>query len=74
MSDKPVQNEDGRLTFSDADFERRYSPESALPSASGAGRPSPAVTAQPQPLGAGTGRSRNKFMRTLIRRRLASSG
>jgi hypothetical protein len=74
MSGKSMQNEDGRLTFSDEDFERRYSPENAVPSASGAGRPSPAATARPQPPSAGTGRSRNKFMRTLIRRRLASSG
>jgi hypothetical protein len=74
MSEKPVQNEDGRLTFSDEDFERRYLPEKAASAVSGAGHPSPIATAQAQPLSAGTGRSRNRFMRTLIRRRLASHG
>jgi hypothetical protein len=74
MSEKPVQNDDGRLTFSDEDFERRYSPQKAASSVSGAGRPSPAAAAQAQPPSPGTGRSRNRFMRTLLRRRLTSSG
>lgn len=58
------------LTFSDEDFERRYSSEEA----SGAAGPSPPPAAGPQPFAAQTGRSRNRFMRTLLRRRLAASG
>jgi len=58
------------LTFSDEDFERRYSSEEA----SGAAGASPPPAAGPQPFAAQTGRSRNRFMRTLLRRRLAASG
>jgi hypothetical protein len=58
------------LIFSDEDFERRYPCEEA----SGAAGPSPPPTAPPQPFAAQTGRSRNRFMRTLLRRRLAASG
>jgi hypothetical protein len=69
-----INEEDTPLTFSDEDFERRYSPEAEGPSASGAGHPFRPATQQSQRLAAPTGRSRNKFMRTLLRRRLASSG
>lgn len=62
--------EDAPLTFSDEDFERRYSSKQASASRSPPARPaSPAP-----PIAAQVGRSRNRFMRTLIRRRLASSG
>jgi hypothetical protein len=58
------------LTFSDEDFERRYSCEEG----SVAAGPSPPPTTAPQPFAAQTNRSRNRFMRTLLRRRLAASG
>jgi hypothetical protein len=74
MPDKMVNQEDVRLTFSDEDFQRRYSPDKAAPAASGMGHPSPTATPQTQHIASRIGRSRNKFMRTLLRRRLASSG
>ena len=57
-----IEEEDVGLTFSDADFERRYSCEQISEPAGSSG---PAAQ---------TGRSRNMFMRTLLRRRLAASG
>jgi hypothetical protein len=68
-----AEQEDAPCTFSDEDFERRYSPEQDIPSRSGTGQPR-AATQQTLPLGAPAGRSRNRFMRTLIRRRLLSGG
>jgi hypothetical protein len=65
-----MKKEDVGLTFSDKDFERRYSAERAGPSASGADTGSRAA----QALAAPVARSRNKFMRTLLRRRMSSSG
>ena len=65
-----AEQEDAPCTFSDEDFERRYSSEEA----SGAAGASPPPAAGPQPFAAQTGRSRNRFMRTLLRRRLAASG
>jgi hypothetical protein len=65
-----IEEEDGGLTFSDADFERRYSSEEAS-GAAGSSRPA-APTRKPP--AAQLGRSRNTFMRTLLRRRLAASG
>jgi hypothetical protein len=64
------EEEDVGLTFSDEGFERRYSPEGLVPSASGADPASRPA----QPLAAPVARSRNKFMRTLLRRRMSSSG
>jgi hypothetical protein len=64
-----IEEEDLGLTFSDEDFERRYSSEEA----SGAAGPSSAASAPNTPA-APIGRSRNKFMRTLLRRRLAAAG
>jgi hypothetical protein len=69
-----IEQEDEPLTFSDEDFERRYSPEEAIPSASGVSASSRPAIRQAQPLAAPVGRSRNRFMRTLLRRRMASSG
>lgn len=64
-----IEEEDIGLTFSDEDFDRRYSSEEI----SGAARPShPAAPASP-PATAQIGRSRNRFMRTLLRRRLAAA-
>ena len=65
-----IEEKDPGLTFSDADFERRYSSEGA-PAAAGRSRPVAPATKTPA---APIGRSRNRFMRTLLRRRLAASG
>ena len=71
MSEQMMDQEDGGFAFTDEDFERRYTPETASPSASG---PSCPANQPAKPLATRIIRSRNKFMRTLIRRRLASSG
>jgi hypothetical protein len=65
-----IEEEDLGLTFSDEDFERRYSCEEA----SGAASPSRPAAPATKPPSAQTGRSPNRFMRTLLRRRLAASG
>ena len=65
-----IEEEDVGLTFSDEDFHRRYSPEGA----SAAAGPSRPVAPAPKPPAAPIGRSRNRFMRTLLRRRLAAAG
>jgi hypothetical protein len=65
-----IEEEDPGLTFSDEDFERRYSSEDA----SGAAGPSHGAASAAKPPAAQIGRSRNRFMRTLLRRRLAASG
>jgi hypothetical protein len=65
-----IEEEDVGLTFSEEDFDRRYSSEGA-PAAAGASRPVAPPTKTPA---APIGRSRNRFMRTLLRRRLAASG
>ena len=62
-----TEEEDLSFTFSEEDFERRYSSEEPAPSAS-----CPAGQ-QRQPLPGPPSRSRNRFMRTLLRRRLAAS-
>ena len=65
-----IEEEDVGLTFSDEDFERRYSCEEE----SGVAGPTRPAAAAPTPLTAPIGRSRNRFMRTLMRRRLAAAG
>lgn len=65
-----VEHEDAFFTFSDEDFERRYSSEETAPPA-GASRP---AAQQTTPLAAKIARSRNRYMRTLLRRRLAATG
>jgi hypothetical protein len=65
-----IEEEDVGLTFSDEDFDRRYSPEGASATA-GPSRPAAPAT---KPPAAQVGPSRNRFMRTLLRRRLAASG
>jgi hypothetical protein len=65
-----VEHEDAFFTFSDEDFERRYaSDETALPA--GGSRP---AAQQTTPFAAKIVRSRNRYMRTLLRRRLAATG
>jgi len=64
-----IEEEDGGLTFSDEDFDRRYSSEGA----SGAAGPSRPVVPTTIPPTTPIGRSRNTFMRTLLRRRLAAA-
>jgi len=61
-----AQEEDACFTFSDEDFERRYSAEEPAPQPSG--------PQQKEALAPRAARSRNRFMRTLLRRRLAASG
>ena len=64
--------EDGRLTFSDEDFERRYSPEPELcsaPEKTGPDRPTPQAKRLAIRLHGGG----NSYMRAR-RRRLAQSG
>ena len=65
-----IEEEDVGLTFSDEDFERRYSSEEA----SGAATPSRSAAPATKTPTAPIGRSRNSFMRSLLRRRLAASG
>jgi hypothetical protein len=65
-----IEEEDAGLTFSDEDFERRYCSEGA----SGTASPSRPAASATKPSAAPIGRSRNRFMRTLLRRRLAASG
>jgi hypothetical protein len=62
-----TEEEDLSFTFSDEDFERRYSSEER------AGASSPSTAQQTKPLTGVPRRSRNRFMRTLLRRRLAAS-
>ena len=63
-----TEKEDFSFTFSDEDFERRYSSEEPASSSS---RP-PAQQRQPVP--GQPSPTRDRFMRTLLRRRLAASG
>ena len=62
-----IEEEPGGLTFSDADFERRYSPERVTEPANPSGSAAPSTKPNTAPIG----RSHNRFMRTLLRRRLA---
>jgi hypothetical protein len=64
-----IEEEDVGLTFSDEDFDRRYSSGGASEVAG----PSRSVAPATKPSAAPIGRSRNRFMRTLLRRRLAAS-
>jgi hypothetical protein len=73
MSEATFDREDGGFTFTDADFERRYyAPEEDIP-ASGSSSSAGAVNRQTVPGTTQVKRSPNKFMRTLLRRRLASA-
>ena len=64
-----IEAEDSGLTFSDEDFDRRYLSDGAS-EAAGPSRPVVPTTKPPTPP---IGRSRNTFMRTLLRRRLAAA-
>jgi hypothetical protein len=63
------EQKDMNFTFSDEDFERRYSSgESSTPT------PAPdSSTGERASIAARIVRSRNRYMRTLLRRRLSSS-
>lgn len=61
-----IEEEDLSFTFSDEDFERRYSSEKTAPCSRPAAR-------EPRPPAGQPTRSRNRFMRTLLRRRLAAA-
>lgn len=74
MAENMADQEGGWFTFSDEDFDRRYSTEDAAASEPGAGKSSGLAAEKGIPSAPRIGRSRNKFMRTLLRRRLASSG
>jgi hypothetical protein len=63
-----TDDEDVSFTFSEEDFERRYSSKEPGPDS---GRP---AAHQTRPVAGQPSRSRNRFMRTLLRRRLAASG
>ena len=65
-----IEEKDVGLTFSDEDFERRYSSEEAPEAVSPSRSAAPAIRPPTAPIG----RSRNRFMRTLLRRRLAAAG
>jgi hypothetical protein len=65
-----VEEEEMGLTFSDEDFERRYSSEDTSGAAGPSGTAAPAAKTPTSQ----TGRSPNRFMRTLLRRRMAASG
>ena len=67
MSENRIE-EDAGLTFSDEDFERRYS---SSDEAGSPVRPAARPATPPNPLATQVGRSRNRFMCTLMRRRLA---
>ena len=60
-------DEDVSFTFSEEDFERRYCSEEPGPDS-----PRPSAQ-QTRPVAGQPSRSRNRFMRTLLRRRLAAS-
>jgi hypothetical protein len=62
-----TEDEDFSFTFSEEDFERRYSSEEP------AGRSPHSAGQQTKAVAGGPNRSRNRFMRTLLRRRLAAS-
>ena len=72
MAEEILDHEGGG--FTDEDFDIRYSsPESSVPSAAKSGRPTHTLDPQTNAGGAGKFRSRNSFMRTLLRRRMAQS-
>ena len=73
MSEATFDQEDGGCAFTDEDFERRYySPQQTI-STSAAGNAQGGPKPQDVPNTARAGRSPNKFMRTLLRRRLAAA-
>jgi hypothetical protein len=72
MTDEVAGHAEGG--FTDEDFERRYySPEATVPSAAGSGNPGHSGNRSANPGAARKGGGRNKFMRALLRRRMAAS-
>ena len=74
MSEKMFDQEDGGFAFTDEDFERRYSFDENVHSGAGPGNSSRPANHGAKPSATPIGRSRNRFMRTLLRRRFLSSG
>jgi hypothetical protein len=73
MSEATFDQEGGGFTFTDEDFERRYySPQQNI-SRSGTGGAGGGFNPHDLPNTAQTRRSPNRFMRTLLRRRLAAA-
>jgi hypothetical protein len=68
-----AEMEDQLLTFSDEDFEERYSAEAGIPSASGAANPAAPETRQGKAVARLHGGG-NSFMRARRRRLLSASG
>jgi hypothetical protein len=73
MSEATFDQEDGGFTFSDEDFERRYYSRQQNISASGAGGVAGGIKSYNLPTSAQARRGPNRFMRTLLRRRLAAA-
>jgi hypothetical protein len=74
MPEEMFDQEGGGFTFTEQDFERRYdSREPSAPKASGSGHPASPVQGRAPREADSSGRSHNKFVRTLLRRRFFSS-
>jgi len=73
MSEPTFDEEDSSFTFTDEDFERRYYTSARNTPPPGAGIAAPAAGPRATPTATQPARSPNKFMRTLLRRRLASA-
>jgi hypothetical protein len=73
MSEPTFDQEDSGFTFTDEDFERRYYTSARNTPPRGAGISVPAAGPRAAPTATRPARSPNKFMRALLRRRLASA-
>jgi len=73
MSEPTFDQDDSGFTFTDEDFERRYYTSARNTPPPGAGNSAPAAGPQAAPTATRPARSPNKFMRALLRRRLASA-
>jgi hypothetical protein len=73
MSEPTFDQEDSGFTFTDEDFERRYYTSARNTPPRGAGITAPAAGPRAAPTATQPARSPNKFMRALLRRRLASA-
>ena len=73
MSKPTFDQDDSGFTFTDEDFERRYYTSARNTPPPGAGIAAPAAGPRATPTATQPARSPNKFMRTLLRRRLASA-
>jgi hypothetical protein len=73
MSESTFDQEDGGFAFTDEDFERRYYCPKENISTSGVGAAGSGIKPRDVPSTAQTRRGPNRFMRTLLRRRLAAA-